>query len=59
MAGNIKAELNARLSASTVIVEGDEAWEDALKRWTQYRAQIPAAVIQPTTEDDVIATVRD
>ncbi|KAK1140026.1 hypothetical protein N8T08_010935 [Aspergillus melleus] len=57
MAGNIKVELNTRLSASNVIVEGDEAWEDALKRWTKYRSKVPAAVIQPTSEEDVITAV--
>lgn len=59
MAGSIKTELNPCLSApSKVIVEGDEAWGDALKRWTMYRFQAPAAVIQPANEKDVVATVR-
>ncbi|PLB48987.1 FAD binding domain protein [Aspergillus steynii IBT 23096] len=57
MTRNIKAELNARLSASNVIVAGDDAWEDTLERWTKYRFQVPAAVIQPTNEDDVIEAV--
>ncbi|KAF4986632.1 hypothetical protein FGRMN_10746 [Fusarium graminum] len=31
---------------SNVIVEGDERWPDAIKRWTGYRAKVPAAIVR-------------
>ncbi|KAL4908840.1 hypothetical protein BDW74DRAFT_145397 [Aspergillus multicolor] len=59
MADDLKADLVKCLANSDVIVAGDEAWPDAIKRWTNYRAQVPAAVVQPTGEQDVIAAVRN
>jgi hypothetical protein len=58
MASNLKSDLLNCLSGSNVIVDGDEAWPDAIKRWTGYLAKFPAAVVQVTSEEDVIATVR-
>lgn len=58
MASNPKSDLLNCLSGSNVIVDGDEAWPDAIKRWTGYLGKIPAAVVQVTSEEDVIAAVR-
>ncbi|KAH1437058.1 hypothetical protein KXX32_004093 [Aspergillus fumigatus] len=57
MASNPKSDLLNCLSGSNVIVDGDEAWPDAIKRWTGYLGKIPAAVVQVTSEEDVIAAV--
>ncbi|KAF5656666.1 cytochrome p450 oxidoreductase [Fusarium heterosporum] len=42
---------------SNVIVEGDERWPDAIKRWTGYRAKVPAAIVRVFNEEDVISVV--
>ncbi|KAH8702190.1 FAD binding domain-containing protein [Talaromyces proteolyticus] len=58
MALDIKQDLVARLSiSSAVIIAGDEGWESAIGRWTRYRTEVPAAVVQPITEEDVILTI--
>ncbi|KAM5466681.1 hypothetical protein MauCBS54593_005938 [Microsporum audouinii] len=55
---DIKEELLSRLSGSSVVtVQGDASWEDAQKRWTQYRRQLPAAVVKPANEEDVIKAI--
>ncbi|KAM5451905.1 hypothetical protein McanCB56680_004921 [Microsporum canis] len=55
---DIKEELLSRLSGSSVVtVHGDANWENAQKRWTQYRRQLPAAVVKPANEEDVIKTI--
>ncbi|EFQ96924.1 FAD binding domain-containing protein [Nannizzia gypsea CBS 118893] len=54
----MKEELISRLSkSSAVTVEADASWEEALKRWTRYRGQTPAAVVHPANEEDVIKTI--
>ncbi|KAK2616880.1 hypothetical protein QQS21_000258 [Conoideocrella luteorostrata] len=57
MANNLKLSLLGCLSGSNVIVDGDEAWGDAIRRWTGYRAKVPAAVVRVSSEKDVITTV--
>lgn len=54
----VKEELLSRLSASSaVVVQADAGWDKALRRWTGYRAQTPAAVVHPANENDVVETV--
>ncbi|RMJ26843.1 FAD binding domain protein [Aspergillus sp. HF37] len=57
MSNNIKADLAPHLLNARVLIEGDEGWEEALERWTRYRTEFPAAVVKPTNEHDVVATV--
>ncbi|RKK14513.1 hypothetical protein BFJ63_vAg18047 [Fusarium oxysporum f. sp. narcissi] len=57
MATSLKSDLLDCLSGSNVIVEGDERWPDAIKRWTGYQAKIPAAVVRVLNEEDVISAV--
>ncbi|EGE05583.1 hypothetical protein TEQG_08699 [Trichophyton equinum CBS 127.97] len=54
----VKEELLSRLSASSaVVVQADAGWDKALRRWTGYRAQTPAAVVHPANENDVVETI--
>lgn len=54
----IKEALLSRLSSSSaVVVQADSGWKNALKRWTGYRGQTPAAVVHPVNDNDVIETV--
>jgi hypothetical protein len=58
MATSLKSDLLNCLSGSNVIVDGDEGWPDAIKRWTGYQAKIPAAVVRVINEEDVISAVK-
>ncbi|EFE33105.1 FAD-dependent oxidase, putative [Trichophyton benhamiae CBS 112371] len=54
----IKEALLSRLSSSSaVVVQADPGWKNALKRWTVYRGQTPAAVVHPVNDNDVIETI--
>ncbi|GKU09669.1 unnamed protein product [Fusarium langsethiae] len=55
--GFLKSDLCNCLSGSDVIVDGDERWPDAIKRWTGYQAKVPAAVVRVTNEEDVVSAV--
>lgn len=58
MATGLKSDLLNCLSGSNVIVDGDEGWPDAIKRWTGYQAKIPAAIVRVINEEDVISAVK-
>jgi hypothetical protein len=50
--------LKQQLSASAAIyLPQDEAFELAVKRFSDYRRPLPGAVVCPVTESDIVATV--
>ena len=42
---------------SALFLEGDSGFEDALQRWSDLGVEMPLAIVQPTSEKDVIAAV--
>ena len=51
------AELHKSLQHSVILTEQDDGFNTALQRWSDINIQVPAAIIQPTSEVDIIQTV--
>lgn len=53
--------LAATLSSNSRILtdESSEDFKTSMDRWTNYGLKVPSAIIQPTTEEDVVTTVKE
>ncbi|MCJ1311794.1 hypothetical protein MMC25_005467 [Agyrium rufum] len=45
--------------SSVILIKQDEGFKDALKRWSDYNNQIPLAIVQPSSEADIVKLIRE
>jgi hypothetical protein len=56
---NLARELRTQLSPKAIILDDRDSadFKAALVRWSDVDLQVPAAIIKPATEDDIVVTV--